>query len=89
MWDLYEHAMIMSTLWNSAEVNNNILIEDEQKQSYSKQRAQQDSVISVEPILDSTANKCFIRLSTCVVNHILFNQINRNKYTGMRFSHHN
>ena len=35
MWDLYEHAMIMSTLLNSAEVNNT-LIEDEQKQSYSK-----------------------------------------------------
>ena len=52
-----------------------ILTEDEQKQSYSKKLAQQDSVISVGQILDSTANKCSIRLSTCMVNHILFNQI--------------
>ena len=35
-----------------------VLIEDKQKQSYSKNLAQQDSVISVGQILDSTANKC-------------------------------
>ena len=44
--------------------------------------AQQDSV---GQILDSTANKYLIRLSTRKVNHILFNQAN----ILMRFSHHN
>ena len=69
MWDLYKHAMIMSTLLNSAEFSKvHVLIEDEQKQSYSKNLAQQDSVISVGQILHSTANKCLIRN-------------NRNKYT--------
>ena len=88
MWNLYEHAMIMSTLLNSAEVNN-ALIENKQKQSYSKKLDQQDSVISVGQILDSTANKCLIRLSTCMVNHIIFyltNKINRNKYTQEIFT---
>ena len=80
MWDLYEHAM--STYLNS-EVSNTlkkyatqgftlkqvqiILIEDKQKQSYLKKLAQQDSVAQ---ILDSTANKCLIRLGTSKVNHI-------------------